>query len=71
MKTMPAKCKDVNEVRTFCECIARDESVDAAARAFCQRALGNPRVTGDDLAELKKALMDLEEKPEVSAEAGD
>ncbi len=61
MRTMPVRCSDINEVGRFCDCIADEDSVDAAAQAFCQRALGNPYVTGDDLAELKQALMDLED----------
>ncbi len=62
MQTMPLKCKDVNTVGAFCDCIADAEPVDAAARAFCRRAGSNSDagVTGDDLTELKKALMDLE-----------
>ncbi len=62
MQTMPLKCKDVNAVGAFCDCIADAESVDVAAQAFCQRARtgSNVGVTGDDLNELKKALMDLE-----------
>ncbi len=63
MQTMPVKCKDVNAVGAFCDCIADEVAVDAAAQAFCRRAAagGDPYVTGDDLAELKKALMDLED----------
>ncbi len=61
MKTMPLKCKDINTVTGFCDCIENEEGVDAAAQAFCARADDNPHVTGDDLSELKKALMDLEE----------
>jgi allantoicase len=62
MKTMPLKCKDVNAVRAFCDCIADADSVDVAAKSFCERTLsGNGKnVTGEDLAELKKALIDLE-----------
>ncbi len=62
MQTMPLKCKDINAVGAFCDCIADAESVDVAAQAFCQRARTgrNVGVTGDDLNELKKALMDLE-----------
>jgi hypothetical protein len=62
MKTMPLKCKDINTVGAFCDCIADAESVDVAAQAFCGRAGtgSNTGVTGDDLNELKKALMDLE-----------
>lgn len=59
MQTMPAKCKDVKAGRVFCDCIADEDSGDVAAQAFCQRANPNPHVTGDDLAELKRALMDL------------
>ncbi len=61
MKTMPARCRDINEVSMFCDCLADEDAVDAAAQAFCRRAVGNPQVTGDDLAELKQALMDLED----------
>lgn len=62
MKTMPSKCRDINAVGSFCDCIDDAESVDTAARAFCERArTGNDRyVSGDDLTELKKALQDLE-----------
>ncbi len=63
MLTMPMKCRDVEAVRAFCDCIADEDSVDEAAQVFCQRVAtgGDPYVTGDDLAELKRALMDLEE----------
>ena len=62
MKTMPTKCKDINAVGSFCDCIADEEAVDVAAQAFCQRAMtGTERnVTGENLDELKKALMDME-----------
>jgi hypothetical protein len=62
MKTMPLKCKDVNAVDAFCDCIAGADSVDVAAKAFCKPAAPGKRehATGEDLAELKKALMDLE-----------
>ncbi len=61
MRTVPMKCKDINTVSGFCSCIENEDDVDAAARAFCERAGSNPYATGDDLSELKKALMDLEE----------
>jgi hypothetical protein len=62
MKTMPLKCKDVNAVDAFCDCIGGGESVDVAAKAFCEHTTsgGRKNVTGEDLSELKKALMDLE-----------
>ena len=62
MKTMPLKCKDVNAVGAFCDCIAGVDSVDVAAKAFCKHTAsgGREHTTGEDLAELKKALMDLE-----------
>jgi len=64
MKTLPLKCMNSYTVRSFCDCIADATSVDAAARAFCEPAKTgrDKNVTGDDLAELKKALMDLESK---------
>ena len=62
MKTMPLKCKDINAVDAFCDCIAGVDSVDVAAKAFCKHTAsgGREHTTGEDLAELKKALMDLE-----------
>ena len=63
MKTMPLECRDINAVGAFCGCISGADagSVDTAAQAFCRRAKeGGPGATGDDLAELKKALKDLE-----------
>jgi hypothetical protein len=63
MKTFPEKCATVNTVRSFCDCIAGAEPVDPAAKGFCDRAnSGDTDITGDDLAELKKALMDMEPK---------
>ncbi len=61
MKTMPVKCRTINEVGAFCNCITDEDEVDKAAQAFCDRARLDPHVIGDDLAELKKALMDLED----------
>jgi hypothetical protein len=65
MKTMPDKCKDVNAASSFCDCIAEAESVDVAAKGFCARLKSgsDKNTAGDDLAELKKALMDLETRP--------
>jgi hypothetical protein len=62
MNTMPSTCREINAVGSFCDCIDVAESADNAARAFCRRArTGSDRfVTGEDLAELKKALLDLE-----------
>jgi len=64
MKTIPEKCIDVNKVSSFCDCINSAESVDAAAGGFCARVKEgiDKNVTGEDLADLKKALMDLENK---------
>jgi hypothetical protein len=62
METLPLKCVDINSVGSFCACIAGAEPVDVAARAFCGRAKTDKNITGDDLAELKKALMDMESK---------
>jgi hypothetical protein len=60
MNTLPRKCATINTVGSFCDCIAGAEPVDVAARGFCERAKSDRNVTGDDLGELKKALMDLE-----------
>ena len=64
MQTMPLKCRDADAAGDFCDCIAGDESVDKAAQAFCRRpSTGSDRnASGDDLRELKKALMDLEDE---------
>jgi hypothetical protein len=61
MDTLSRKCKDVNKVASFCGCIAGEESVDPAAKSFCNRAKTDKNITGEDLAELKKALTDLED----------
>lgn len=62
MKTLPDKCVDINSVGSFCGCIAGEESVDPAAEAFCNHAKTDKNITGDNLAELKMALMDLEDE---------
>ncbi len=62
METLPQKCVDINTVGSFCDCIADVEPVDVAARAFCDRAKTDKNITGDELAELKIALMDLEDE---------
>jgi len=56
------KCMDINSVGSFCDCIAGEAAVDAAAQAFCNRAKTDNNITGEDLTELKMALMDLEEE---------
>jgi hypothetical protein len=62
MGTVSDKCEDRNTVTSFCDCISKEEAVDAAAEGFCKRAADNSgSVTGDDLVELKKALKDLKE----------
>ncbi len=61
METLPEKCAAVNPVRSFCDCLAGSETVDPAAKGFCDRVnSGDTSATGDELTELKKALMDLE-----------
>jgi hypothetical protein len=61
MKTINEKCVNNNTVGSFCGCIAGEESADPAAKAFCNRAKTDKNVTGEDLAELKMALSDMEE----------
>jgi hypothetical protein len=53
---------DINSVGSFCDCIAGEVAVDTAAQAFCNRAKTDNNITGEDLTELKMALMDLEEE---------
>jgi hypothetical protein len=55
------KCMDINTVGSFCDCIAGEEPVDPAATSFCNRAKIDKNITGENLAELKMALTDLEE----------
>jgi len=62
MKTLSRKCSDINTVGSFCDCIASEGSVDPAAEAFCNRAKTDKNITGEDLAELKMALSDLEDE---------
>ncbi len=61
MDTLSNKCMDTNTVGSFCDCISKEEAVDPASRAFCTRAKTDPTVTGEDLAELKTALLDMED----------
>ena len=55
------KCVDNNTIGSFCDCLAGEKAVDPAAEAFCNRAKTDKNITGDDLVELKRALLDLEE----------
>jgi hypothetical protein len=61
METISKKCATINTVGSFCDCIAGDETADPAAQAFCNRAKTDNKITGEDLAELKMALSDLDE----------
>lgn len=62
METIPVKCEDFNSVGSFCDCIDSTECADEAARAFCTQARtdSGKNITGDDLAELKKALTETD-----------
>ncbi len=61
MDLLPKKCEDINAVKSFCDCLSGEETVDVAAKAFCRRAADSiEHVSGDELVELKKALKDLE-----------
>ncbi len=59
MKTLSDKCADINAVGSFCDCLSGEEPRDPAAEAFCNRAKTGKNATADELAELKKALLDL------------
>ena len=62
MVPLPKKCEDINTVTSFCDCMRREEEIDPAAERFCSWVADNPgKANGDNLKELKKALMDLEE----------
>jgi hypothetical protein len=62
MEPIPVNCMDINSVGSFCTCIDNTECADEAARAFCTQAKSDSgkNYTGDDLAELKKALTETE-----------
>jgi hypothetical protein len=62
METRSQKCADINTVSSFCGCIDRQETEDPAAQEFCKRAKTDKNITGDDLADLKRALMDVEDE---------
>ncbi len=62
MKTLPQKCVNINTVGSFCDCIAGREPVDPAAQAFCNRLKTDKNITGEDLADLKNTLMNLEDE---------
>ncbi len=61
METLPQKCRDINTVDSFCDCIAGNEPLDRLVEAFCNRAITDKDITGEELAELKMALMDQED----------
>lgn len=72
LDTRYEKCEDSNAVKSFCDCISGEESVDVASKAICKRAThSNGHVTGDELVELKKALKDLEETDPDEQQGGD
>ena len=62
MDTRLDTCVNNNTVDSFCDCIAGDESADPAAKAFCNRAKVDKNITGEDLADLKAALSDLDDE---------
>jgi len=61
METLPQNCVDIDSVDSFCNCISGYEPVDPAAEAFCNRAKIEKNISGDDLAELKMKIRDLED----------
>jgi len=61
VETLSYKCMDIDTVGPFCDCIAGGESADRAAQAFCNRAKIDKKITDEDLADLKIAVMDQEE----------
>jgi len=58
---MNSKCLNIDTVASFCDCMSSAEDIDPTAQAFCDRAKTDPKVTGEDLVELKMALLDREE----------
>ena len=62
MEPIPVNCMDINSVGSFCDCIESTECADEAARAFCTQAKteSGKYITGDNLAELKKALAETD-----------
>ncbi len=62
MRSLPETCENSNTVSSFCGCIGAEECADPAAEEFCRRAADKSgSVTGDELAELKKALKDMDD----------
>jgi hypothetical protein len=62
MDTITVNCMDINSVGSFCDCIENTGCADEAAKSFCTQARTDygKNVTGDDLAELKKALTETD-----------
>jgi hypothetical protein len=60
METL-SKCMDKDTIDTFCGCIANEKAEESAATAFCNRAKNDKNISGEDLAELKIALLDIED----------
>jgi len=70
METLPKKCVEINSVGSFCDCIAGEQPVDPAAEALCNRAKTDKNITGDDLADLKRALTDMDEEACCDCDCG-
>jgi hypothetical protein len=62
MDRLTETCMLIDKVDSFCDCIGGDESADPAAQAFCSRADIDKKITDEDLADLKTALLDEEDE---------
>jgi len=56
------KCMNIDTVGSFCDCITADADADPAAKSFCTRAKTDKNITGEDLVDLKTALLDVEDE---------
>ncbi len=61
MNTLSSKCMGIDTVDSFCNCISEAGLIAPEAQVFCSKAKTDPKVTSEDLVELKMALLDLEE----------
>lgn len=61
MDKLSSKCIDIDTVGSFCDCISEAGLIAPEAQVFCSKAKTDPKVTSEDLVELKMALLNSEE----------
>ena len=60
--TLSYKCMHIDTVGSFCDCISGDADADPAAKSFCNRTKTGKNITGEDLVDLKSALLDADDE---------